>query len=208
MPPGLGLYEGVIIEYAPEQIRRLWMSGGMSSLAKSEGSVPGGVNPTGGVRQEVYSEYRLGRQSACADLVIATRLADGTGAVLLSLRNNNVCFPGTWWIYGGATPVYQDIVEFVASRAKGECGVPVRPQVLLGMYITSSAGTGPEHIGSTMNACYAAQVPLDLIEQHRHTDEGHQSVKLFTLEEYLQLPAQQRHWYVEHVVRRTLENMP
>lgn len=204
----LGLFEGPLIERAEEEIRQLWHKNGIQSLPREEGQVPPGVHPEGNVPSNVYSAYRQGRQSACADIVIVTRLQNGMGAVLLSKRNDDVCFPGTWWIYGGATPVYQDPVAFVSTRARKECGVSVWPQILLGVYVTSSAGTRSEHNGSTVNQLYAAQVPLEMIERHRGTDEGHSSVRLFTLEEYADLPEKERHWYVARAAWLAIENMP
>lgn len=204
----IGLFEGPLLERAPEEIRRLWQMEGIPPLAQTAGQVPPMVEETGNVSPDIYNAYRRGRQSACADIVIVTRLPDGRGAVLLSMRNDDVCFPGTWWIYGGATPVYQDPVEFVSTRARRECGVPVWPQILLGCYVTSSAGTRPAHNGSTFNQLYAAQAPFEMIEQHRHIDEGHAAVQLFTLDEYAALPRVQKHWYIEKAARLAIENMP
>ena len=160
-----GLFEGAIFVRAQDEIRRSWRLDGIESLPISKGQVPPGVEETGNVAPDIYGAYRRGRMSACGDLVIVTRLPDGKGAVLLSKRNDNVCFPGVWWIYGGALPVYQDPAAFVATRARGECGVPVRPQVRIGVYITSSAGMEPEHNGSTLNILYAAPVPFPLIQR-------------------------------------------
>lgn len=204
----LGLYEGPLMERGKKEIRQLWRMDGIPSLPCTKGLVPPGVDPTGNVSPDIYNAYRRGRQSACADIVIVTRLSNGMGAVLLSKRNEDVCFPGTWWIYGGATPVYQDPVAFVSTRTRKECGVPVWPQVLLGIYVTSSAGTRPEHNGSTLNVLYAAQVPFAQIERHRAIDAGHSEVRIFTLDEYAALPTSQRHWYIERAARRAINNMP
>jgi hypothetical protein len=142
-------YEGIILENPnfSTDLKRL-----ARPVAGVEVSVPEGV--VNGVSPEVYSEYRKGRDSACVDIVIATTLESGEPAVLLSKRAENVCYGGKWWIYGGALQSYRSIEDFISERAEKECGVPVEPRALIGVYRTMSS----DFIGSTLQPCYAAVV--------------------------------------------------
>jgi ADP-ribose pyrophosphatase YjhB (NUDIX family) len=141
------------------------------------------------------------------DIVLVTRLETGTPAVLLSLRNPTVCFGGKWWIYGGALQAYMSIEEFIAGRATKECGVPVRPEALIGVYRTIAE----DYIGSTLQPCYAARVPIEVIRAKMSTDEDHSNVRLFTISDLILLEgnrAPEYHWYPVRVALLALRSMP
>lgn len=199
------VYEGALFENP--FLAQQWQDGsGLRDIYRvGLVSQPEGV--TNGVSPEVYGEYRRGRDSACVDIVLVTRLETGTPAVLMSLRNPTVCFGGKWWIYGGALQAYMSIEEFISERAAKECGVPVRPEVLLGVYRTIAE----DHIGSTLQPCYAARVPIEAIRAKMSTDEGHSNVRLFTISELILLKgncAPEYHWYPVRVALLALWNMP
>ena len=158
---------------------------------------------TNGVPPDVYDAYRRGRDSACVDIMLATRLKDGTPAVLLSKRKVNVCFGGMWWMYGGAVGSYQSMTDFVVERAKKECGIRPDPSelVLVGVYRTCA----PDIIGSTLQPCYAARVGLAEIQKYMGTDQAHESIKLFTLRELYQIPTAEQHWYPMRVASLVLQ---
>lgn len=163
-----------------------------------EVTVPGGV--TEGVRPEIYGAYRVGLDSACADMVIATRLEDGTPAVLLSKRSPGVCYGNKWWIHGGATHAYRPIATFLRDRAERECGVRQAPDALIGVYRTMSE----DFIGSTTQSCFATKVSVELIRAHMKTDGAHRQVRLFGLSDLELIPEEERHWYPMRVSRIVL----
>lgn len=164
-------YEGAILEnpFLQEEWRNRRPAESVPSthLLDVIYNVPPGV--TAGVPSEVYSEYRKGRDSACVDIVLVTVLEDGTPAVLLSLRKPDVCYGNKWWIYGGALQAYRSAEDFIAERATKECGVPVKPQVLVGVYRTMAE----DYIGSTLQLCYAARVPIEAVRAKMSTDPNH-----------------------------------
>jgi len=199
------VYEGVILEnlfLAQEWRNRRVLR---EEYRAGIGEQPAGV--TQGVSSDTYNEYRRGRDSACVDIVLVTHLENGTPAVLMSLRNPGVCFGGKWWIYGGALQAYMSIEEFISARATKECGVPVKPEVLIGVYRTIAE----DHIGSTLQPCYAARVPIEVIRAKMSTDEGHSNVRLFTISDLILLEGQhgpEYHWYPVRVALLALRNMP
>lgn len=198
-------YEGVILEnpfLEKEWREKRFIKLPPSTTLCEEVYIPKGV--TAGVPPEVYSEYRKGRDSACVDIVLVTRLEDGTPAVLLSLRKPDVCYGNKWWIYGGALQAYRSVEDFISERATKECGVPVMPQVLIGVYRTMSE----DYVGSTLQLCYAAQVPIEAVRAKMSTDPNHSSVRLFTLAELEEIPDENGHWYPMHVSRIALKSMP
>src|SRR6476620_11071020 len=88
--------------------------------------VPAGQR-TGGVPSADYDAYRAGLDSACADVVVCSRLRSGKAVVLASKRGPGKPFAGCWWMQGGATHSYRSILEFVSERAEKECGI--RPTI-------------------------------------------------------------------------------
>ncbi len=196
-------YHGVIIEPSLPEMTAQWLKGDpFPEDSLQTCMVPDEV--TKGATPEAYIEYRKGLHGACVDKVIITRQPNGKPAVMLSLRKTNVCFAGTWWIYGGAVHAYRDVAAFVTERAASECGVEVPPQALVGVYITNSSGI----VGSTLQPCYASFVPYDTIMEKMRTDSGHGDVRLFTAEELGAIPEQQQHWYPKRIARRALAALP
>ncbi len=173
-------YQGIIVEN--NLIKAEWRKGGCREQFFEDVNIPMGVTDT--VPPEIYGEYRRGRDSACVDMVIVTRLPTGDPAVMLSMRKPTVCFGGKWWIYGGALQAYVPDDEFVSRRATRECGVEVKPEVLIGVYRTCAG----DHIGSTLQPCYAARVSYDAVMENMKKDEGHTDVRLFTLEQLRGIP--------------------
>lgn len=198
-------YEGVILEnfFLKEEWRCHTAISRVHAVTLA--GQPEGV--TSGVSPKVYNEYRRGRDSACVDIVLVTRLENGNPAVLMSLRKPNVCFGGKWWIYGGALQAYMSIEEFIAGQATKECGILVTPEVLVGVYRTMAE----DFIGSTLQPCYAARVPIEVIRAKMSVDEGHSSVRLFTISDLCLLEGKREddyHWYPVRVALLALENMP
>lgn len=190
-------YEGVIIENPFFRVE-FRCGGCREEHADVLSRIPEGV--TTGVPPDIYNEYRRGRDSACVDIVIATRLPTSEPAVLLSKRKDNVCFGGKWWIYGGALQSYVSIEDFISGRASKECGVPVKPEALIGVYRTIAE----DHIGSTLQPCYATRVAYEVVEKKMATDDGHSNVKLFTLGDLEDLPQEEQHWYPMRVAKIVL----
>lgn len=188
------LYEAILFENKP----LVW---GCTGVRVSLLDVPAGVSR--GVSSSAYSEYRSGLDSACADIVVVTRREDGEPAVLLSLRRPDKCFGNKWWIYGGAIHAYRTICDFLSERAAQECGVSAEPEALVGVYRTMAE----DHIASTLNVCYAARVPVEAIQAKLATDSGHTSARLFSLNELVQIPLEQRHWYPMRVSQIVLASM-
>lgn len=194
------LYESIILENP--QIAEDWHNGDVRRGVARIVSQPEGV--THGVPADVYGAYRKGRDSACVDIVLVTRFENGEPAVLLSLRKPDVCFGNKWWIHGGALQAYMSITDFISERATKECGVPVVPEVLIGVYRTIAE----DHIGSTLQACYAARVPIQSVRQKMIADDGHSTVRLFTESEMEEIPPENAHWYPCRVAKIALRNMP
>ena len=193
-------YEGVILEnniFISE-----WRKGECREMYEDTIDVPEGVTP--GVSPDIYNAYRMGRDSACIDIVIVTSLEDGTPAVLMSKRADNVCYGGKWWIYGGALQSYRSVADFIGERARKECGVEVRPKALIGVYRTMSG----DFVGSTLQPCYASFVPVAQIRDHKKVDDAHSSVRLFTAGELSVMPAAESHWYPLRVAKIALEAFP
>jgi hypothetical protein len=148
----------------------------------------------------VLEQYRAGKDMACEDIIIGTHRPDGTPVVMLSLRKPTESFGGKWWVYGGSTTAYADVLEFIAKRAERECGVPVVPQGLIGFYRTCAADK-PQ---STLQPCFGAVVDYSVVDKKMATDPNHESIRLFTLEELDQVPEEQRHWYPRRVAKLLL----
>ncbi|MES2995159.1 MAG: hypothetical protein V4681_03955 [Patescibacteria group bacterium] len=147
---------------------------------------------------------KAAKDLACVDIVIVTRLADGTPAVLLSKRKGTEAFGGLWWIYGGSISAYGSLIEFIARRAEKECGVPVHPEALIGVYRTSAA----DLIQSTTQPCYAAHVPVEVIDAKMGMNAEHDSVGLFTADDLNRIPEHEQHWYPFRVAHLALAAMP
>jgi ADP-ribose pyrophosphatase YjhB (NUDIX family) len=196
-----GIYDSVLMRTSPMALRNMWKKELlMHHWSARSDQLPAGI--ADGVAPEIYDAYRLGRDSACGDMVVATQKPDGAYAVLLSKRKDNVCFGGKWWIHGGALLSYSSITDFVASRTERECGVAVQPEVLLGVCRTCA----PDYIGSTLQSCYAGRVPYAAIEK-KLVDSGHTDVRLFTLDELDGIPPAERHWYPKWAAELTLQSL-
>ncbi len=194
-------YDYVLMRTSAMALRSMWNKGiPMHHWGNAAGIAPEGI--ADGVPADVYDTYRRGRDSACVDMVVATKKPDGEYAVLLSKRKPNVCFGGTWWIHGGALLSYASITDFVASRTEKECGVQVEPEVLLGVCRTCAS----DYIGSTLQPCYAGRVPYEAIAQ-KAVDSGHTDVRLFTIAELLEIPKAEKHWYPMWAAEMTLQSL-
>lgn len=165
------------------------------------GTVPDGV--TNGVPFDVYNGYRRGRDSACADLFLATRLPTGEPAGIMLVRNDDVCFGGKVWMVGGALQAYGSIEAFLANRAEAECGIYVVPEVFIGLYRTCA----PDAIASTLQPCYASYVPYTEVERLR-SDRNHARIEVISFKQFLTLPVAQYHWYPRRVATLALSNLP
>lgn len=149
---------------------------------------------------EAMREIRLTKNLFSMDVVIATRMPDGTPAVLLSKRKPTEGFGEKWWIYGGSPSAYAHLMPFLAKRAQRECGVPVEPEALIGFYYTSA----DDHPQSTAQPCYATLVPYEAVVAKMSTDPNHESVNVFTAADLKKIPEAEQHWYPLHVARRAL----
>lgn len=164
--------------------------------------IPEGV--TDGVPKDIYDQYRAGRDSACVDLMVATK-RHGKPAVLLSKRKTSVCYGGKWWMYGGALQSYASIEAFIAERVRRECGVDITgrcKKALVGVYRTASS----DHIGSTLQPCYAAWVDENELASIL-TDDAHDVLRIFTPSDIDALPENETHWYPMRVARKVLASM-
>lgn len=160
---------------------------------------------TDGVPLDVYTAYRLGRDSACADALITTHV-HGRPAALLSKRGPHVAFPNRWWMHGGALPAYDSLLDFLITRVQRECGVDIlnATHTYVGLYRTCAPADGPS--ASTLQPCFAFYLPYEKIA-HATTDEDHTDRQLFTLDEYQSLPEHERHWYPGRVLERVLPSL-
>ena len=149
---------------------------------------------------KVLEEYKKGKEMACADIVLCTRKPSGAWAVLYSLRKSTEPFGGQWWMYGGSVGAYVNVLEFIVERAERECGIPVRPEALLGFYRTS-ASDKPQ---STTQPCFAARVPYEVVEQKMRADPNHESVRLFEAGELDDIS----HWYPYQAAKLVFANVP
>lgn len=163
-------------------------------------SAPSGI--INHIPDDAYKAYTHGRDRACIDLVLCTRAPDGP-AVALSKRNKDNSYGDLWWVYGGALPAYTPIEEFITKRAEHESGVATAPQVLVGVYRIGA----PDRVDSAITVCFAAEVPYVELVQKMRTDEAHQEMRLFTLQELESLPPQEKHWYPMRVAQLALNAM-
>ncbi|OHA32388.1 MAG: hypothetical protein A2928_00065 [Candidatus Taylorbacteria bacterium RIFCSPLOWO2_01_FULL_45_15b] len=135
--------------------------------------------------------------------MVTTTLPDGRHAVIASKRAVGKLFGGKWWMQGGAVHAYRSYTDFVAERAEKECGVRPVIQGLIGVFRTCAE----DALGSTMNLCYVGFVPHGELEAARH-DGDHTAQKFLTMEDLLQLPESEQHWYPMTVFRIALQTMP
>jgi hypothetical protein len=154
---------------------------------------PEGV--TDGVeKRETYDDFRKGRLTACADVVLFTKCPDGEWRVLLSLRKADKPMGNIWWVYGGAPNSYADLRTFLTKQTEKECNCAPTIRAVVATAYTCA----PDHIASTIQPCYLATIPYELVGKVA-TDSNHAAVRLFALDDYYLLPAASRHWYVEEV---------
>ncbi|MEK7068713.1 MAG: hypothetical protein AAB964_02775 [Patescibacteria group bacterium] len=195
--------DAILYEQPLAAIRAAWIlsDNGILSM-ETPREIPTGV--TKRVSSEAYGSYRRGRDSACVDCVLCSRLQDTTPVVLLSLRKATSYFGGMWWIYGGVLQAYQPVGDFIAGRLEAECGIDLKPEVLIGFYRTCAG----DAVGSTLQPCYAAVVPIEVVRRKMTVDEDHTNVRLFTAEDLERIPEQERHWYPLRVAKLALSAMP
>lgn len=153
---------------------------------------------------EALEESRRGKQLACVDIVVCARRPNGEGVVLLSKRKPDQPFGDIWWMYGGSIRAYQDTEEFIIERLEKECGIRAKPEVLIGAYQTSCAGTLPQ---STMQLCYATMVDYSVMERAMRTDDNHAEIRICTQSDLEQL-SDDTEWCPKHACMLALENLP
>ena len=160
----------------------------------------------GGATSEAYKDYRAGLDSACADIILTTRLPDGRAAVISTKRGPGKLCAGMWWMQGGAVHSYRPYHEFLAERAAAECGAPadaIVVEALVGVYRTCAS----DFFGSTTNLCFVGYVDFDKIKSAYH-DADHVDQRLLTLEDLSMLPKVERHWYFTRIAELALTTMP
>ncbi len=155
----------------------------------------------GGVESEIFHAYENPMTKACADNVIATRLSDGTPAVL-GLKRNNPPYKGTWYMAGGAMFGYDDPANFLATKCWKETGHALEPQVYLGTFFNHAE----DWPASVLAICYATLVPIANIEQTKPAD-GHDQWRLFTEKSLKEIPVNETHWYPMLVWEHVLKTM-
>ncbi len=162
------------------------------NLCACQGMVAPVTPPTpvkAGVDGKTYSEYRTGLDSACADVVIATRCPDGTYRVLTIKRSLNKAFGGKWWMQGGAVHCYKPLFQFLQEIAKKECGT--EPTIVAFLCLTRTCAA--DHIASTTQPCFLGLVNYgDVVLKG---DADHSAAQLFSLNELNELPDEEKHWY-------------
>lgn len=157
----------------------------------------------GGVDRSTYDGYRKGLDSACADVVITSRLFDRTPAVLASKRAPGKLFGNKWWMQGGAIHSYRLITDFIVERAEKECGVRPRIEGFIGVFRICA----DDLLGSTLNLCYVGFVrQSDLAKAQGDID--HKDLRLLTLADIEGLPKEEKHWYPMLAFQRALMTMP
>lgn len=157
----------------------------------------------GGVPGEVYDAYRAGLDSACADIVVCTRLPSGLPAVVAIKRAQNKCFGGKWWMQGGAIQSYRSVRKFVAERAEKECGAKPRVEALIGVFHTCAQ----DFLGSTTNICFVGSLPFEQLKSPQ-ADKDHSAWSLLTSRDLKKIPKKGRHWYPMLCFKTALETMP
>ena len=157
----------------------------------------------GFVADDALAAFSRGKMRSCADIVLITN-DNGTSRIPLVFRKEGETFAGFPWVFGGGVGAYADILEFVEKRSERECGIRVKPEVLLGVWITNSEGV----VGSTMQPCYAARVPLALVEERFAHDKDHTGSGLYSQDEYELLPREKRHPYIDILVRLAFNCIP
>lgn len=160
--------------------------------------------PSKGTDGDTYNKYRQNLAGACADIVVTTILENGKPAVIATKRAANKCFGGKWWMQGGAFFANCIIQQWVAERAKVECGCEPEVQGLAGVFYTCAS----DFMASTLQPCFVGFIPIKEVRKTVAADDDHSAVKLLTLEEVENLPEDERHWYPDLVFRLALESMP
>lgn len=151
---------------------------------------------TRGVLQTVYEGYRLGLDSACADVVITTILPSGVPAALLAQRGTGRCHAGQWWFQGGAIHTYRSILDFLNERAEREIGIRPAIEGIIGVYRCAAS----DYVGCVLVVCYAGFVGFDRIKAASPDQDHIGNARLITWEQYMQLPSEQRHPYSDRVI--------
>jgi ADP-ribose pyrophosphatase YjhB (NUDIX family) len=167
-------------------------------------TIPADFSPNGAPKA-TFEEWERGLGKACTDVVICTRLEDGTPAVL-GLRRSNAPYKGMWYMAGGAIFAYRSIAEFLTGKAEKECGLRPSLEALIGFYRNDAE----DKATSVICPCYVATVPVKSIRSTKPAD-GHDQWQLFTAEDLDKLESEhpeQTHWYPMHVWRRALQTMP
>lgn len=155
-----------------------------------------------GVSKEVYDNYGLGLERACADIVITLKGPNGNGAVLASKRSKEKPFGGKWWMQGGAFHPYRSIGDFLVERAEKECGVRPKIEGLIGVFRTCAE----DYHASTIQPCYVGSIEYaDIIKAK--PDMDHSSWRLLSLRDLQNIPAEEKHWYPMLTFQLALESM-
>ncbi|MDP3771772.1 MAG: hypothetical protein Q8Q94_00140 [bacterium] len=168
-------------------------------------TVPPG-HRSGGVSPDIYDGYRQGLDSACADVVITTRMPDGEAGFLAVKRALGKPFGGKWWMQGGAIHSYRSIESFLVDRAERECGVSPVIQALIGVFRTCAE----DFLASTTNLCYVGFAPYHMVER-ASADKDHIAFHLFSAHEFrgsVYTHKEEWHWYPIQVFNAALDSMP
>ena len=190
------------IEVLAAQRNRSRLQGGFRAAFLKEIIVPDG-HEKGWVSDEAHREHRAKREVACVDVVICTRLPGGEPAVVAIKRAPDQSFGGKWWMQGGEVSSYIGFAEFVAERAKRECGVAPMIEGMIGVFRTCAE----DHIGDTLQVCYVGSIPYAELERAQ-ADKDHSALRLLTKNDLDDLPEGERHWYPMRVFYLALATTP
>jgi ADP-ribose pyrophosphatase YjhB (NUDIX family) len=189
----------IILEQTHRDFVEAWKAGaefGLHAYLRHEVELP--AEPKR-LSDDEYAAMQFGSTYACADIVVVTKAPNGLFGVLLSKRTKGKPFAGKWWVYGGKMGAGELPEDTARIRAAKECGIDVRPQVLLGVYHTIA----PDFMCSTIQSCYAAFVDYEKL-MGAHVDEDHSAVSLFSMAELDGLPEHEKAWYPMYVAQRVI----
>lgn len=163
--------------------------------------LPSGIKK-GGVSKDVYYNYSLGLERACADVVITVRLPNGDDAVLAIKRAIDKPFGGMWWMQGGSFHPYRSIIDFLVERAEKECGVRPKIEALVGVFRTCAE----DQVCSTIQPCYVGKIDYRELSKIK-LDQDHVEWDLLTLNDLEDLPQEEKHWYPMLAFKLAMETM-
>ncbi len=196
--------ESVIFLNPSLREQRARIAEGNGSWAQEHGSlhvrVPSGHQPS--VPHETYWAYSAGLERSSVGVVVTTVLPDGVPAVLASKRGPGRTFAGYWWMQGSVIYAYRSIIELAKESVEEECGVCPRIEGLIGLFRLCVEGM----LTSTLQLNYVGFAPYEEVRERARV-EDHTELQLFTFNEWLQLPQQERHWFPEMNFRAALTTM-